>query len=104
MTVQDDQDQQELVNELLKLQIRQTEILHLLVGPQEATAIPVEEEEGETTDRPLRIGDKVKVLNPTGIRVRRDTVCTVIKIGKRITSLAPNGHKIIRAAHNLERV
>jgi hypothetical protein len=47
------------------------------------------------------------VKNPTiisGSRIHRDTVCTVVKVGRRITSLAPNGHKIVRAAHNLERV
>ena len=103
MTVQDEQEK-ELVTELLKLQIRQTEILNLLVNPQ-ATAT---EGEGETTDRPLRVGDQVRVLNPPGgfnvKRIYRDTVCTVIRVGDRITSLAPNGYKIIRSAHNLERV
>ena len=104
MTVQDDQEQEELVRELLQLQIRQTEILNQLVGPQGDPQTTAANSGSETTVRPFRIGDQVRVKNPSGIRVRRDTVCTVIKVGKRITSLAQNGHKIVRAAHNLERV
>ena len=104
MTVHDDQQEQELVRELLQLQIRQTEILNRLASPQVSPRATATDSESEETDRPLRIGDKVRVLNPTGIWVRRSTVCTVITIGKRVTSLAPNGHKIIRSSHNLERV
>ena len=110
MTVQDDQ---ELLREFRKLQIkqtaiqdRQTEILDLL-GPQ-ATASgvepPVSTRAKQPDPGPLRVGDKVRILNPGGIRVRRDTVCTVIRVGKRITSETPKGVKIVRSAQNLERV
>jgi hypothetical protein len=107
MTVKDDQDQQELVRELLQLQIRQTEILEQLVIPQGSPQADTANSGSETTERPFRIGDRVRVKNPTiisGSRIHRDTVCTVVKVGRRITSLAPNGHKIVRAPHNLERV
>ena len=102
----------DLVKELLKLQIRQTEIIAELLqstatgseigaqaGPQ---AVPPDNDDRDT-DRPLRIGDQVRVLNP-GVRSRKDTVYTVTNIGKRVTSTTPEGVKIIRAAHNLERV
>jgi hypothetical protein len=104
MSVEDDQDQEELVRELLQLQLRQTEILNQLVSPQGAPQASTASSEGEAKDRPFRVGDKVRVKNPTGIRIQADTVCTVVRVGRRITSLAPNGHKIVRAAHNLERV
>ena len=98
-----DQDK-ELVRELLKLQIRQTEILNLLVSSQVAPQVIAADSDVGTADNLWNVGDKVRILNPTGIRIRRDTICTVVKVGKRITSLVPNGYKVIRAPHNLERV
>jgi hypothetical protein len=108
MTVQEDQ---ELLREFRRLQIRQVEILELLVGPRvtpdepptSGPAAPPDNNDIDA-DRPLRVGDKVRILNPGGIRVRRDTVCTVIRIGIRVTSLTPKGIKIVRAPQNLERV
>ena len=101
----------ELIEELLKLQIRQTEIIGQLIqgnatesepgaGPQ---VVPPDNV-GDTSDRPLRIGDRVRILNTGRIRIRRDTVYTVTRIGKQVTSTAPNGSTIVRAAHNLKRV
>jgi hypothetical protein len=101
----------ELVRELLKLQIRQTELLGLLLDASQATVGEVETPTGPQVvqpdsdpDRPLQVGDQVKILNPSGLRVRKDTVCVIIRIGKRITSVTPTGVKIVRSAHNLERV
>ena len=106
MTVLDDQ---ELLREFRRLQIRQEEILELLVRPPATTSgVEPPQARSDPDDRdthcPLRVGDKVKILNAGGIRVRRDTVCTVIRVGARITSITPSGVKIVRAAHNLVRV
>ncbi len=103
MTVVDDE---ELLREFRRLQIRQVEILELLVRPPATTSgvEPPQTRADRDTPRPLRVGDKVKILNAGGIRVRRDTVCTVIRVGARITSITPSGVKIVRAAHNLVRV
>jgi hypothetical protein len=107
MTVKEDQ---ELLREFRRLQIRQVEILELLVGPrvtsdEPTTSGPVAPPDNNDidADRPLRVGDKVRILNG-GIRVRRDTVCTVIRIGIRVTSLTPTGIKVVRAPQNLERI
>ncbi len=103
MTVVDDE---ELLREFRRLQIRQVEILELLVRPPATTSgvEPPQTRADRDTPRPLRVGDKVKILNAGGIRVRRDTVCTVIRIGIRVTSLTPKGIKIVRAPQNLECV
>ena len=106
--------EKELIAELVKLNIRQADILDRLVqaGTHMSEVPPATESRSaqpdnrstDDTTRPLRVGDRVKVLNATGIRVRRDTVCTVLKVGKRVTSVTPGGIKIVRAPHNLERV
>jgi hypothetical protein len=100
----------ELVEELRQLQIRQTEIIGQLLQPEAADARTeagprvVPPDDVDDADRPLRIGDHVRVLNPDGIRSHRDTVYTVVKIRLFVTTVAPNGVKVVRAAHNLERV
>ena len=103
----------ELIQELLQLQIRQTEIIAQLLQPPyaaegnartEAEPRVVPPDDDNTAERPLRIGDRVRVLNPDRIRTHRSTVYTVVKIGKRVTSVAPNGVKVVWAAHNLVRV
>ena len=105
----------ELVQELLQLQIRQTEIIGQLLLQSNAPAngntgteagprvIPPDGVD-DTAVRPLRIGDQVRVLNPSRIQLPRSTVYTVVKIGKYVTSVTPNGIKMVRAPHNLERV
>ena len=121
--------ERELIEELLKLQIRQTEILGQLLqfgasegdtdSPVVPTPISRQPSPSTTTDSeletearatcqsepgPLRVGDQVRILNPVGFRIRKDTVCTVVRVGKRVTAVTPNGVKIVRSAHNLERV
>jgi hypothetical protein len=103
----------ELVKELLQLQIRQTEIIGQLLQPNAANgntgprAEPRAEPQvvpPDDADRPLQVGDQVRVLNPNPLQPRRSTVYTVVKIGKLVTSVSPTGSKIVRAAHNLVRV
>jgi hypothetical protein len=99
----------ELIEELTKLQIAQTAVLTRLVQSLESLE-PNANTTGTTAgevndpDRPLEIGNKVTVLNTGRFRLRRDTVCTVIRIGERVTVQMPAGTKIVRAAHNLRRV
>ncbi len=95
----------ELIEELAKLQITQTAILTRLRSLESNANTPGDAAGGANgPDRPLEIGDKVTVLNSGRFRVQRDTVCTVIRIGERITVQTPSGTKIVRAAHNLRRV
>jgi len=46
------------------------------------------------------IGDKVIIKNPRPFQAKRGTI---VKVGARITVLASNGTKVIRAASNLIR-
>ena len=46
------------------------------------------------------IGDKVIIKNPRPFQAKRGTI---VKVGARITVLASNGTKVIRAASNLNR-
>jgi hypothetical protein len=104
----------ELVEELLRLQIRQTEILGRLLHTNaaegnvstttEPLVIPPDGDTNDTVDRPFQVGDQVRVLNPGRIFFRRDTIFTIVKIGARITSVSPSGLKIVRSAQFLERV
>ena len=99
----------ELVRELLQLQIRQTEIIGQLLQPDAANGNTGSRAEPQVVppddaDRPLQVGDQVRVLNPNPLQPRRSTVYTVVKIGKLVTSVSPTGSKIVRAAHNLVRV
>jgi hypothetical protein len=95
----------ELIEELAKLQITQTAILTRLRALESNANTSGDAAGGANDpDRPLEIGDKVTVLNSGRFRVQRDTVCTVIRIGERITVQTPSGTKIVRAAHNLRRV
>ena len=90
----------ELIKELLQLQIRQTEIIGQLLQPDAAQGnaragrgpqVVPPNNAGDPADRPLQVGDRVRVLNPDRIRTHRNTVYTIVKIGKRVTSVSSNG-------------
>jgi len=104
--------ERELIEELIKLQITQTATLTRLLESNIART-PNTEEEVEAKakkapevdqNRPLELGDSVILLTSGRFRVRKDTVCIVVKIGARVTVETPSGTKIVRAAHNLRRV
>jgi hypothetical protein len=104
--------ERELIEELIKLQITQTATLTRLLEANFARA-PNSEEEVEVKvkkapkddpNRPLEVGDSVTLLTSGRFRVRKDTVCIIVKIGARVTVETPSGTKIVRAAHNLRRV
>jgi hypothetical protein len=105
---------EELVKELLKLQIRQTELLGQLIeantGDDNASLVtdPIRvippDVVNNAADGPLQIGDQVRVLNPGRIIFEKETIFTIVKIGNRVTSVSTSGLKIIRAAHHLERI
>jgi len=100
--------EKDLIEELIKLQISQTATLtRLLESNIERTRREEEVVKKDPTpdpNRPLEIGDSVILLTAGRFRVRKDTVCTVTRIGARVTVETPSGTKIIRAAHNLRRV
>jgi hypothetical protein len=106
--------ERELIEELIKLQISQTATLTRLL---EANLNRTEQQADNTTstpsappwtqddrNRPLEIGDSVTVVTAGRFGIRKDTVCTIVKIGKRVTIETPTGTQTNRAAHNLRRV
>jgi hypothetical protein len=102
--------EKELIEELLKLQISQTATLTRLLEASISRSSSATEQgatsatEQDDKDRPLEIGDSVTVITSGRFDIRRNTVCTVVKIGKRVTIETPNGTRTYRAAHNLRRV
>jgi hypothetical protein len=87
-----------IVAELQRLQIQESQLLQRLdrlneLNSNNATVPP-------STARVFVIGDLVKIKNPRPLQARQGTI---IKIGvsNRITVLARNGTKIIRAPFNL---
>jgi hypothetical protein len=105
-------NERELIEELIKLQITQTATLTRLLESNIARTPNADEKvKGKTKktkevneNRPLEIGDSVILLTPGRFRVKKGTVCIVVKIGARVTVETPSGTKIVRAAHNLQRV
>jgi transcription elongation factor len=99
-----EQDIKDIVAQLDRLQIQQSELLQRLdqlVGSGEsnnATARSVQSVQSEIT-REFAIGDRVRIRNPGLLQAVRGTI---IKIGaSRITVQARNGNKIVRAPKNL---
>jgi hypothetical protein len=96
---------EELVNQIQRLQIEQTELITRLtreravpaVGAAQGTAAL--QTTATTRPRPFRIGDRVKIRNP---RIYQPSTATVTKIGAvQITVTTRNGVKIYRIPENL---
>jgi hypothetical protein len=91
-----DQEIQDIVNQLERLQIQQSDLLQRLgrLSESEDNATPL-----PTTAREFVVGDRVRIRNPGRLQPVRGTVT---KIGRvRITVEARNGTKIVRAPKNL---
>jgi transcription elongation factor len=94
-----DQEIQDIVNQLERLQIQQSDLLQRLGLLSERddsnnTAIPL-----PASAREFAIGDRVRIKNPGRLQPIRGTIT---KIGRnRITVEARNGTKIVRAPKNL---
>ena len=96
---------QDIIRQLKGLQLKQTELLARLElarsKEQEETVTVVNNKVTSNVNetRPLAIGDRVRIRNPSAFQVNKGVV---IKIGiSRITVLTESGTKILRAAKNL---
>jgi hypothetical protein len=95
-----DQDVKDIIAQLQRLQLRQTELIRDLErlsenrdGNSSAVIVPPDVARG------FAIGDQVRIRNPGLLQPVRGTI---IKIGAtRITVRARNGTKIVRAPKNL---
>jgi transcription antitermination factor NusG len=115
---QEDDDVREIVNQLQRLQIRQATLLTRLERLSQQgqasnetgqTTGPASRQTGQTTGpafrqtpRAFQIGDRVQIRNPGPFQPNKGTIQ---KIGpSRITVVATNGTKILRAPKNLFRI
>ena len=97
---------QDIIRQLKGLQLKQTELLARLElarskEQEERTVTVVNNKVTSNVNetRPLAIGDKVRIINPSPFQVNKGVV---IKIGtSRVTVLTESGTKILRAAKNL---
>jgi hypothetical protein len=89
-----DLEKKKIVLALKKLNIQETELLERLerlsLAETSVSSLPAA--------RGFAIGDKVHIRNPKPLQAKKGTI---LKIGNRITVLAPNGTKIVRAPKNL---
>lgn len=89
-----DSEKKKIVEALKKLNVQETELLERLerlsLAETSVSSVP--------TARGFAIGDEVHIRNPNPFQAKKGKI---IKIGTRITVLAANGSKVVRAPHNL---
>ena len=101
--MRDEQEIAEIVIQLQRLQLQQSELLHRL-AQSEVNNNTAEQASTASTAPPASaprefvIGDQVRIVNPNPFQANKGRI---IRIGDRITVLTKNGTKIQRAAKNL---
>ena len=94
----DRQDEiKDIVSQLQRLQIEESELLRRLEGLSETDSHPAGT---PTPTRDFRIGDLVRVKNPRPFQIKTGHVIRIGIGADRITAQA-NGSKVVRASHNL---
>lgn len=88
----------DIIAQLQVLHVRESELLGRL--EEATTGERGRNGESAAPNQQLVIGDKVIIKNPRPFQAKRGTI---VKVGARITVLASNGTKVIRAASNLIR-
>ena len=89
---------EEIVRQLRKLNLRQAELLERLGIANEPQRTPTR----TPTVRDFAIGDRVRIKNP---RIFQPSVGTISKIGpNRITVTTVTGNTVVRAPKNLELI
>ena len=103
--MRNEQEIAEIVIQLQRLQLQQSELLHRLTQVDEENndnaakqASPPRASRSANAPREFAIGDKVRIVNPNRFQPKKGTI---IKIGDRITVLAKNGTKVYRVTKNL---
>ena len=98
MSNRHDDEIKNIVSQLQRLQIHEAELLQRLERLSEAdrhaSGPPI-------TTREFVIGDVVKIRNPRPLQAKRGTVIRIGVGTNRVTVLARNGSKIVRAPSNL---
>ena len=89
----------EIVSQLQRLQIQESELLQRLEGLSEtdshtAAGTP-------TPTRDFRIGDLVRIKNPKPFQIKKGNIIRIGTDTDRITVQSTSGSKIVRASFNL---
>jgi transcription antitermination factor NusG len=93
----------DIVAQLQRLQIQETELLQRLERLNEIDSHTSELPASQTI-REFKVGDLVQITNPKPFQIKKGTI---IKIGagtNRITVQSRNGTKIVRAPSNLAHI
>ena len=105
--MRNEQEIAEIVIQLQRLQLQQSELLHRLAQSGENSGENNNTAQQASTTRAappasapseFAIGDQVRIANPNRFQANKGRI---IKIGDRITVITKNGTKIQRAAKNL---
>ena len=99
MSNDNEQDISNIVAQLQQLQLQQSVLLTRLSRIHERSTERDYYDAAADTPRDLRIGDRVRILNPKRFQAKKGVVTN---IGEgRVTVKAPNGTKIQRSPENL---
>jgi hypothetical protein len=92
---------QQIVAQLKKLQLRESDPLQRLevLNEENNIAVPV-----TSSRRAFAIGDRVGIKNPRPLQAKKGTIVKIGTNTNRITVLAKNGSKIVRAPINLVHI
>ena len=88
----------DIVSQLQRLQIKESELLQRLEGLSEADSHTAG---SPTPTRDFRIGDLVRIKNPKPFQIRQGHVIRIGVDTDYITVQSRNGSKIVRASFNL---
>jgi dsDNA-specific endonuclease/ATPase MutS2 len=91
----------DIVAQLKRLQIQETELLQRLEQLSEADRNP---SRSPDTTRGFVIGDLVQIKNPRPLQAKKGTIIKIGVATDRITVQAKNGSKIVRASSNIYHI
>jgi hypothetical protein len=89
---------QDIVSQLQRLQIQESELLQRLERLSEADSHTAG---SPTQTRDFRIGDLVQINNPKPFQIRKGNIIRIGADTDRITVQSRNGSKVVRASSNL---
>lgn len=89
----------DIVSQLQRLQIKESELLQRLEGLSEADNHDTAG--SPTPTRDFRIGDLVRIKNPRPFQIKTGHIIRIGVDTNRITVQARNGSKVVRASFNL---
>jgi hypothetical protein len=106
-TESNEEEIKNIVDQLQRLQLEQTELLTRLehlneeTGGRDETTARAAGPTSRNPKRELAIGDSVRIKNPTFLQANKGTITKINLATDRITVQTSSGAKIVRASKNL---